>query len=276
MSIIRRWRLAAFFVLAYAFAWCLVPFGGLFLPVGPLLAALIVVSVTDGRRGLRALGSRMIRWRVGWIWYAVALGLPLAVLLITTGLNVALGAPAPSSGQFTPWYAVLLLFASRLVDPLDGPLGEEPGWRGFAQPALQTDRSPLLATAILAVLVAGWHLPLLQERYGLRPIDLLSTVAVTFWYAWLFNHTGGSALITMLSHSAQGSIVTTKLWSADADLARYSWIYAAVACAVVIGLLVFDRQLWRAPAPARATMQPSDGLPGSSADMPSASPTSDR
>jgi hypothetical protein len=32
---------------------------------GPLLAALIVIPLTQGLSGLRALGSRMIRWRVG-------------------------------------------------------------------------------------------------------------------------------------------------------------------------------------------------------------------
>ena len=67
--------------------------------------------------------------------------------------------------------AVLATFALRLVNPTDGALGEEPGWRGFAQPALQgSGYSPLQSTAILAVLVAGWHVPLFfLEDGGLQP-----------------------------------------------------------------------------------------------------------
>ena len=54
----------------------------------------------------------------------------------------------------------LLIFGVRLINPLDGPLGEEPGWRGFALPGLPATRSPLVSTAILAVLITVWHLPL--------------------------------------------------------------------------------------------------------------------
>jgi uncharacterized protein len=99
--------------LAYALSWWAVPFGG-FILAGPLIAALIVIPLTQGLAGLRELGSRMIRWRVGWIWYAVAIGLPLAVHLLTVALNVGLGAPAPSLAQFNPLSSLILVFAVRL------------------------------------------------------------------------------------------------------------------------------------------------------------------
>jgi hypothetical protein len=56
-------------------------FGGF----APLIAALIVIPLSQVLSGLLNPGSRVIRWRVGWIWYAVALGLPLAVHLATLG-----------------------------------------------------------------------------------------------------------------------------------------------------------------------------------------------
>ena len=80
---------------------------------------------------------------MNWIWYAAAIGLPLLVHAVAIGLNMAAGAPAPSGAQFQPWYAVLLLFGLRMVNFTDGPLGEEPAWRGFAQPRLQSKWSPL-------------------------------------------------------------------------------------------------------------------------------------
>lgn len=89
----------------------------------------------------------------------MSIGLPLGVVFGAVGLNLALGAPPSSLAELEPWYALVLVFAVRLVDPLDGPMGEEPGWRGFALPRLQAEWSPLIATLILALLVVGWHLP---------------------------------------------------------------------------------------------------------------------
>jgi hypothetical protein len=76
----------------------------------------------------------MIRWRVGWYWYALAIGLPLAVFLLIVALNVALGAPAPSLAQFSPWYAVIVVFAVRLsASPGQvAPVLPEPGDQGSA------------------------------------------------------------------------------------------------------------------------------------------------
>jgi membrane protease YdiL (CAAX protease family) len=184
------------------------------------------------------------------------LGLPLAVHLITVALNVALGAGAPSLAQLSPLSGIILVFALRLVSPLDVPLGEEPGFRGFALPRLKAARSPLLATLILGVLVAVWHAPLLLPQFGLRPIELLTTVAVTFWYTWLFDHTGGSVLMTIVAHATEGIIEPSEFWAAGAAAAQGGVIYDVVWCAVALGLVVFDWRFWRGLAPAPATVQP--------------------
>ena len=243
-SVVRRHPIVTFFVLSYAIGWGLIPFWT-FQAGAPFIAALIVIPLTQGVAGLKELGLRMIRWRVRWYWYVVAIGLPLVVSLVYVGLNVAGGAGVPSL-TFTSLTTFLMLFAIRLVNPADGPLGEHPGWNGVALPGLQADRSPLLATMILAPLVAGWHLPLFfLEEGGLRPSvlvgGLVTTMAVTFWYAWLFNHTAGSVLMVLVAHSVEGLIQAQGL------------IYMGVWLAVAIGLVVFDRKAWRGPAPAEAT-----------------------
>jgi uncharacterized protein len=76
MPILRRYPLTSFFILTYAITWAGIPFGRFF-TFGPLLAALIVVGLTQGKAGLR----RLIRWRVGWVWYVLAITVPLAVWL---------------------------------------------------------------------------------------------------------------------------------------------------------------------------------------------------
>ena len=156
-AFVRRRELVIFFVLSYLIAWSTLPFGS-FLAFSPLFSAIIVVTIAEGWRGLAQLGRRVIRWRVNWIWYAAAIGLPLLVHAVAIALNMAAGATAPSLTQFQPWYAVLLLFGLRMVNFTDGPLGEEPAWRGFAQPRLQSKWSPLASTALLGVLITGWHL----------------------------------------------------------------------------------------------------------------------
>src|SRR5438552_3465998 len=98
MQVLRRHPLVAFFVLAIALTWSLVPIGS-FAAFGPAVAAIVVTAVTEGRAGLRAWGSRLVRWRVDRRWYLVALGLPLAVLAAAVGLNFAVGAPVSAVGR---------------------------------------------------------------------------------------------------------------------------------------------------------------------------------
>jgi membrane protease YdiL (CAAX protease family) len=262
MSILRRYPLTSFFILAYAITWAGIPFGWFF-TFGPLLAALIVVALTQGKAGLREWGSRLIRWRVRWVWYVLAITVPLAVLAAALSINLSLGAGPASLAQLAPG-SIVLIFAVRLINPSDGPLGEEPGWRGFAQPGLQRRHSPLVATSILGLLVAGWHLPLwLMPQFGATPViiisDFLGTVAVTFWYAWLFNHSGGSVLLTLISHDVEGVIHPQLFWTDPAVAERVTLIYAAAWCAVAIAVVVFDRRHWRrvdgaaSPSPAKGS-----------------------
>ena len=174
MSILRRHPLISFFVLTYALTWSAVPFGLFFTP-RPLIAAFLVVMLTQGWSGLREWGSRLIRWRVGWPWYVIAIAVPIAVLAMTTGINISLGAGHPSLTQLAP-AAIVMIFAVWLINPMDGPMAEEPGWRAFAQPGLQRGRSPLKATAILSLLVASWHVRKAADFDKARPTAQRPTI----------------------------------------------------------------------------------------------------
>ena len=248
LDVVRRHPLVAFFVLSYVLAWGALPWDS-FWAFSPLLSALVVVSIAEGLPGLRRLGSRLIRWRVAWWWYAVAIAVPVGVQFAAIAANRAAGASAPSWDQFSSWYAVLTVFGMNMVFPLGGQLGEEPGWRGFALPRLQADRSPMRATVILAVLVTGWHVPLaFAPAFDLGPIDIVTTFAVTFWYAWLFNHTGGSVLLTLVAHSAEGTVHWADLWS-GADVERFPWLYLVFWGLVAAVVVAFDRAAWRSASP---------------------------
>ena len=244
-------RLITFFVLAYVLAWWSWPLYRLdiwprqaFQAIGALLAALIVIAVADGKAGFLDLGRRMIRWRVPWYFYAFALLVPLAVRFAITLVN---SAPAPDWPNLA-WTSFALAFLIRLVNPLDGPMAEEPAWRGFAVPRMQSSWNPLTSAVVLGVLVALWHLPLVGE---VGAIGLAATFSITIVYVWLFNRTGGSVLLTLLFHNAQGFITMGDLGYRGADLSRQEWLEFVAWSLIALVLIVFDRSAWRT-APASA------------------------
>jgi membrane protease YdiL (CAAX protease family) len=254
---LRHHRLQAFFILAYAISWASWPVYASwliprmeFLPIGPLAAAVIVIALAEGRAGFRAWGRRLIRWRVGWAWYAVALLLPVLLVGVAGLINMALGAAAPGLTHLT-WSGLLTVFAVRLVNPLDGPLGEEPGFRGYALPVLQASRAPLASAAVLGVLVALWHLPLVVFG-GLSVTGLPTTFVITFLYVWLFNRTGGSVLLTLLFHNSQGTFTMGSFGFAGADAVRVELVYFIIVVLAVLATIALDRQAWR-KAPRQAT-----------------------
>jgi uncharacterized protein len=247
---VRRQPLLAFFVLAFALTWAALPWDS-FMAGGPLIAALVVTGIADGRRGLRELGGRIIRWRVGWQWYAAAIGIPLGLAFATGAANIALGAPG-SAIRHLQLSSLAAVFAARLLLPVGAPLGEEPGWRGFALPRLLERRSPFAATLLLGLIVALWHVPLIWVAgEHLPPIVIPTTVAVTFFYSWLFLRSGGSVFLTILSHAVEGTVAPRFSGThgfVGSDKTHWTLLYAAGWCAIAIAIVVLDRPIWQPSA----------------------------
>lgn len=238
-TLVRRHPLVAFFALALALPWVCAPIAdGIFysgLPTllgvalalpfelmvaSPLVAALIVSAVMGGRTAIAGLLRAFLRWRVGWRWYAVALLLPPVLAILPTYVNMAWGAPAPSTALFGSAGALLGVFAVRLVNPWEGPLSEEIGWRGFALPRLQQRYSALTANLVLAGFVMTWHLRLVVNG-DLPLVALIGTLAATILFGWLYNNTSGSLLLVYLFHATDGVL---KPDYTGADATRYLWL----------------------------------------------------
>lgn len=261
----RTWQ---FFVLAYAISWlCYLPFiiiarqnpDAAFAPIlsvlsalgnfGPLIAALIMASL-DGRGALTDLRNRLLRWRVPWFWYAVALGWEAVHLLVSTAL-VGMDLAAGSSFETFPLYALPIVFAVVFVT---AGLAEEVGWRGYALPRLQTMWSPLASSVVLGLVWAFWHLPgyLLPNtaHSGKTPVEFLwyvaGTVAFTIIITWVFNGTGGSVLLTMLLHTASNT--TQGFLPSEASLGTVDVVVVTYWLAA-LGV-IFAGRMWRAPATA--------------------------
>jgi membrane protease YdiL (CAAX protease family) len=91
-----------------------------------------------------------------------------------------------------------------------GPLGEEPGWRGFAFPRLQRQYGPLVGTLILGPVWAFWHVPIWLTAWRVAEMQNIYNVILfvlfislwTFVFTWVFNNTRGSVLVAILVHAS--------------------------------------------------------------------------
>jgi membrane protease YdiL (CAAX protease family) len=245
----RQHPLFSFFFLAYTISWLLsIPdilaeWGVLpkslfviFFTIksfGPALAAYIMVRIMNGNEGWQALRRSMTQWRAGWEWYVfILLGIPavftLGILVLPGALASFQGLPphllitylilpgALASFQgLPPHFLITYLISFILIFFGGGPLGEEPGWRGFALPRLQTRYGAFRATLLLGILWTFWHLPdfLTSAQHGgpaagLKPfitnlpLFTLMVVALAFIFTWVFNHTQGSVFMALLLHAS--------------------------------------------------------------------------
>jgi membrane protease YdiL (CAAX protease family) len=241
ISIVKRHPLVTFVLLAYLLSWWTVVIAPMILPYGPFLAAIIVTALTTGRVGVKALLRRLVQWRVGLRWYVVLLVLPILIdLLVGYALVLFTGATLTTT-PLSPWYGLLPILA---LEFLQGPLGEELGWRGYALPGLQVRRSALTASVLLGIVWTGWHLPLLfipgASMYGFPLLAfLVYSVAFAVLYTWLSNHTNGSVLIAMLFHlSANFALTLVVTVLPDIDVPQAWWFLAAAWALVALIIVV--------------------------------------
>ncbi len=207
-SFIKRHQLLIFFALVFIISWLPWYTGGHgFFTWGPSLAGLIVVAFVDGKKGLRDMLRRLLRWRVGIVWWVVALLGPAVLILITIGIHVLTGGNAPSFIFWKQeWYMAPVLMLVLLL-PIGGPGGEETfGWRGYAQPKLQEkwgQWGPLIASFIIGTVWGVWHLSEFynptstQYAIGLSFLGpfIVMEIANSIIMTWIYNKTGHSVLL---------------------------------------------------------------------------------
>lgn len=217
---VARYPIIAFFIMAFLFSWIAVlplllnpalpvePFQILGAFAGPTLSALIITAALDGRKGIAAFFKRYIQWRVGLVWWLIA----LFGILLSLNTVAALFVGISVWGEFLQNLFVILptYLLALLVGVILGPLWEEPGWRGFALPRLQEQFGPMLGTLILGTLWALWHLPGYLGGWmtvGIIPL-LISGLAFSIIATWVYNNTQGSILLMILLHSSSNAAIS--------------------------------------------------------------------
>jgi uncharacterized protein len=250
----RRLSLTTFFALAYGWTWLcwwsvvVSSKTRLLLPVfadtlstvgqfGPFVAALLVTSLSQGRDGFTGFVDRFLRWRARPVWLAVAFFLLPATMLVAIYLYAYVHGSTDGLNFRGERLTLPLHFFYLMV--LGGPLGEEPGWRGFALPRLQAAYGPVAGSVVLGLLHAGWHYPLWWMGLAPSPFWMFATgtILLSFLFTWLFNHTRGSVLYSLIFHTSL-SISSVRFPEVPA---YHLWLI--VLLVIVVAVFFFDPRL---------------------------------
>ena len=285
---IRRHLAAAYFALTFAISWgaALLVIGGagemagttpgsdprfmyvlVAMLAGPSVAGILLTRLGHRNGGIREFISRLLTWRVGAIWYAVAL-LTAPAAMIATLLALSLTSPAFLPGIFTSTDKATLLLVSLAVG-LSAGIFEELGWTGFAIPTLRRRSSVVSAGLVVGVWWSAWHLlpNVWSSRAAAGELDesvyLIATALGVFVgyltafrvvMVWVYEHTR-SIFVAMLMHLS----LTTSLLALNpigisgAHLVTYSFALAAVMWIVAgVVALLEGRRMQSQPVRRRA------------------------
>ena len=253
--------LAAYFLLVFALAWPLMgvaiaqhrgAIGGT-LPLTPMLvlgswipniAAFLVLTLVVRRKGgLKALLKGWTKFKVGPLWYLVAVS-PVLVGGITIGVYRLIYGSSPATAVFSDPASLVALL---VISTLTGATGEELGWRGFALPRLQMRMNALVSSLLLGSIWVLWHLPLWFAGVGFEtiPYGVYAVIGVS-----------SSVLITWACNNARGSMVIASLFHLFLNVSlsmiernAYALFSALFVLAAVVVVIVYGpRKLARAEA----------------------------
>jgi membrane protease YdiL (CAAX protease family) len=243
-NLAKKYELFGFFLLANLFSWVVgislaleaqgkgnaaIPFSMHYLyAFGPTIAAIIMTWLLSGAEGIKELFGRILKWRVKLIWWVIAFsplwlfGLIVIVQQIITGewLDLSLLGQVNFLPQLNLGVALVLWV-------LTFGLGEEIGWRGYALPRMQKNRSAMSATLILTVLWALWHWPM-----------FFYVLDISIVFGWLISLTAGTIVFTWLYNSSQGSVLMLILWHGCFDFITASKAGEGLAAIIMSAIVM--------------------------------------
>ena len=230
---------------------------------GPSVAGLSMTAMGGGRAALRQYRSRLLKWRVAPIWYAVALlSAPLTLAVTMLALSLFSGDFAPAifgSGAIDPAGPIdaanvrTLIILGALVG-LGAGFFEELGWTGFVVPTLLKSFSAISTALIVGVAWGAWHFLAIwwgsASAFGSVPVAVFLLVALFSFlppYRLLmvrvYERTG-SLLIGILMHaSLTSSMILLGPSVKGAESVIYNLTFATVLWGAVAAMLAGDR-LW--------------------------------
>jgi membrane protease YdiL (CAAX protease family) len=173
---------------------------GLLLTLVPISAALILIFSQDRSAGAKKMVSRAfdIKRITNAKWYLAIIFLwPLIFSLALALLNlIGEPVPAPVFPFIAAPFGLLVFFFLALF--------EEVGWMGYAFDPMENRWNALIASLILGLIWAVWHLPIYiagPENVVWVVGQIITLVVVRVLIVWIFNNAGKSLFAVILFHA---------------------------------------------------------------------------
>ena len=251
-------ELTRFFAIAFIFSWAIwgiavviTNFTDIDLPwlitaiillgaFGPFVSSIWLTYKDGGKKAAITFLKRGLQVKTvpvsGWLAMFLVPSISWAGALFFVSLNQEVGFD----------FQLLLVYPVYVVAMiLGGPLQEEYGWRGYALDRMQQRWNWLIASCILGLAWATWHLPLFfiigspQQNLPVSAF-FLSVLGLSILMTWLYNNSKRSIFVALIFHAIVNSIGDLFNLGGDGGGAGYPH-YAVIQIAIVL----FVVAIWR-------------------------------
>jgi uncharacterized protein len=223
--------------------------------IGPMVTGIGFTYLTKNKTGQRDYWWRVIDFkRIGLKWLLIVLLFTPILNSLSALIDFVLGGTGAVWGEsittFTtnPMALVLSLVFASLT-----PFIEELGWRGYLLDRFQEKRSALMASLIIGLAWALWHLPLFfiegtyQASLGIGTqafwLFNIAIIPLSFVFTWVYNNTQYSILAAFLLHAMVN--FTGELFDITPranTISTFLWIVAALGITLFWGAKSFTHQ----------------------------------
>lgn len=246
----RRGGLVVFLVVAFAVTWSIwlplliqaqtsemgiMPSSFFVASLGPGCGAIAASLWSGGFGQLAAWARRTFALGFAPVWWAFAIGMPIAYLAIGWIAAFLVTGAWPDLAEFglTEKLPGLAWPAVAMVWVLTFGLGEEAGWRGWLLPQLSRRLSVFWASLIVAGVWIAWHLP----AFFFNPTYIEMGPGIIGWMLALIS---GSFLLAWMTAGARWSIVPVLLWHAGFDLLTAADVSAGVVASAISAVVMIQ------------------------------------
>jgi len=155
------------------------------------------------------------------------------LFLLALGIMILMGEPLPDT--LFPIVAAPVAFLAFFIFALF----EEIGWMGYAFDPMEERWNALVASIILGIIWATWHIPLyiLSGQGPVRiTVQLISLIGIRALIVWVYNNTGKSVFATILIHAVY-NVCTLTIASFYTSLGHLITSTFIIITAVIVAFL---------------------------------------
>lgn len=147
----------------------------------PALAAIIIVSIQNGKLEIQNIAIKTFIRLKYLQWYIIALIIPMTICGMSYILLLIIDTPQWNEIKYdfhneSYFFYLLAMFL--------GCYGEEIGWRGFMLPLLRKKYSLFLSSLIIGVCWGLWHL-YFKAGFSVFTVYMIMVIEISFIISWI-------------------------------------------------------------------------------------------